>query len=105
MGATGQAVWRIEDRAEPRDQVYHRTRATLASGKAIPVIVVNLSSRGLMLRTDDDVAAGDQVEISLPVVGTVAATVRWSLGGRLGCEMAGAVEPGDYHALLGAMAI
>ena len=104
MGVTGQAAPRIDDRAEPRDEVYHRTRATLADGRSIPVIVVNLSPNGLMLRAEVEMAAGERVEVALPVVGTVAATVRWSLGGRLGCAMARAVDPRHYHALLHAMA-
>jgi hypothetical protein len=104
MGVTNQATRRIEDRAEPRDEVLHRSRMTLADRRAIAVTVVNLSPNGMMMRADVEVATGERIEVALPVVGTVAATVRWSLGGRLGCELFHPVDARRYHALLHAIA-
>lgn len=91
-----------DGRAEPRDEVYHRTRMTLADRRVVSGLVVNLSPHGLMVRTDAEIAGGEQLRIALPVVGTVGASVRWSLGGRIGCRLDHAIAPRDYRALLAA---
>lgn len=91
-----------EDRTEPRDEVHHRTRATLADHRRVPVIVVNLSPHGLMARTDAEIAVGEWITIALPAVGTVGAVVRWSLGGRIGCQLEHPIAAREYGALLAA---
>ncbi len=91
-----------EERAEPRDEVYHRSRATLAGQRSVPVTVVNLSPHGLMARIDADIAAGDLLKVRLPVVGDVTAAVRWSLGGRIGCQLDQPIDPRSYARLLAA---
>jgi hypothetical protein len=91
---------KMNDRAEPRDEVYHRARMTLDDRRIVPVTVVNLSPRGFMARTEVEVGVGETVSVTLPVVGTVAAAVRWALGGRIGCRLERAIEPRAYHALL-----
>ena len=90
----------LEDRAEPRDEVYHRTRMTLADRRTVSTIVVNLSPHGFMARTDIDIAVGEWLTIVLPGIGAVAAAVRWSLGGRIGCQLEQVIEPRQYRALL-----
>lgn len=92
----------VDDRAEPRDEVYHRTRLTLVDRRAVTATVVNLSPHGLMLRVEAEVAVGDIVNVALPVVGIVRATVRWALGGRIGCQLERVIAPRDYGALLAA---
>lgn len=90
----------IDDRAEPRDEVYHRTRLTLVDHRVVTIAVVNLSPHGFMARTDVEVGVGERVAVALPVVGSRTATVRWALGGRLGCQLEHAIEPRAYRALL-----
>ena len=90
----------MDDRAEPRDEVFLRTRIRLADTRVVAATVVNLSPHGLMARTDVDVAVGEWLTVTLPVIGTVAAAVRWSLGGRIGCQLEHAIEPRQYRALL-----
>ncbi|MFN3434045.1 MAG: PilZ domain-containing protein [Sphingomonas sp.] len=93
-----------EERAEPRDEVHHRTRATLADRRNVPVLVVNLSPGGLMIRSDAPVSVGEWIRIQLPVVGDTQAAVRWALGGRIGCQLERTIPANRYHAVLGAMA-
>ncbi|WP_232833992.1 MULTISPECIES: PilZ domain-containing protein [unclassified Sphingomonas] len=92
-----------QERAEPRDEVHHRTRARLVDGRTISVLVVNLSPGGLMLRSDAAVSVGEWVRVQLPVIGEVQAAVRWALGGRIGCQLERGVPANRYHAVLGAM--
>ena len=90
-------------RAEPRDEVHHRARATLGDRRSVTVLVVNLSPNGLMIRSDLAIEAGAAIRVQLPIVGEVRAIVRWALGGRIGCQLEAPVPAGRYHAVLGAM--
>lgn len=92
-----------DDRSEPREEVYHRTRATLADRRQLSVLVVNVSPSGLMLRSDASVAIGECVRVWLPGVGEVVAAVRWALGGRIGCQFDQPIAATRYHAVLAAM--
>ena len=93
-----------QDRAEPRDQVYHRSRATLADQRTVSVTIVNLSPHGLMARVETDIAVGETLKVRLPIVGVVDAVVRWSLGGRIGCQLARPIDLRQYAPLLAASA-
>lgn len=93
----------IEDRIEPRDEVYHRARTTLADHRTVSLVVVNVSPHGLMARCEAVIAVGEWVKVQLPVVGELHAAVRWSLGGRIGCQFDRAITPRDYGALLATM--
>lgn len=93
----------IDERSVPRDEVHYRTRAVTADGRALSVLIVNISACGLMMRCDVDHAVGERLKVSLPVVGTVIADVRWSLGGRTGCEMGQMIGLAPYYELLAAM--
>jgi hypothetical protein len=93
-----------EERAEPRDEVHHRSRALLADRRNVPVLIVNLSPHGLMIRSDAPVSVGEWMRVQLPVVGEMQAAVRWALGGRIGCQLERAIPASQYHAVLGAMA-
>jgi hypothetical protein len=92
-----------EVRAEPRDEVHYRTRATRADRRSLPVTVVNLSANGLMIRSDTDIAVGETIKVQLPVAGQVEAVVRWALGGRAGCQLSQAIPPALYHSVLALM--
>ena len=92
-----------DDRIEPRDEVLHRTRATLADRRQFPITVVNASPHGLMIRCDAPVSAGEWIKVQLPIAGEVHAAVRWALGGRLGCQLDRPIRTSDYPAVLHAM--
>ena len=53
MGVVGDAArqW-MDERIEPRDEVHHRTRCTLADRRTLPMTIVNISPHGLMARCD-----------------------------------------------------
>ena len=101
MGAAALAY--NERRELPRDEVHYRTRATDAGGRSVGLLIVNLSAQGLMARTPRDHAVGERMTVTLPVVGSVIAEVRWSLGGRIGCELTRPIDLADYYGLLAAM--
>lgn len=92
-----------EKRALPRDEVHFRTRGHGTDGQSVGMLVVNLSAQGLMFRTDHAFDVGDRVTVTLPVVGAVVAHVRWSLGGRVGCELDRLIGLADYYEMLATM--
>ena len=87
----------------PRDEVHYRARAFGPDAKPLQLLIVNLSAMGLMARCDTGYQPGDRLRVQLPVVGTVAAEIRWSLGGRIGCELDTAIGLADYYELLAAL--
>jgi hypothetical protein len=90
-------------RAEAREEVLHRTRVMLADQRHFPVTVVNISLHGMMLRSDAPVSAGEWIKVMLPVIGEAHAAVRWTLGGRIGCELDRPIPAGSFHHMLGTM--
>ncbi|OQW45686.1 MAG: pilus assembly protein PilZ [Proteobacteria bacterium SG_bin6] len=96
----GTALAFHDQRGAPRDEVFHRTRATRADGATIVLLIVNLSAMGLMARCESDLAPGERLSLTLPVVGTLTAEVRWALGGRIGCELDRMIPLAAYYDLL-----
>jgi hypothetical protein len=92
-----------DDRAEAREEVYHRTRATLTDRRQLSVLVVNISASGLMLRSDATVSVGEWIRVWLPGVGEMTAAVRWALGGRIGCQFDQPIPMTKFHGVLGAL--
>ena len=92
-----------DDRAEPRDEVHHRSRAVLADQRSLPILIVNMSPQGLMIRSDALVSVGEWLRITLPIVGEVQVAVRWALGGRIGCQFERGIASNCYRAVLNAM--
>lgn len=87
-------------RREHRDEVHYRTQVHDAAGRAITIVVVNISPNGLMARCDTVLAVGSRLDLRLPDLGTIGAEVRWALGGRIGCEFEAPIPPASYYALL-----
>jgi hypothetical protein len=87
-------------RGEPRDEVMHRTHALDGDGRTIKLVLVNMSANGLMARCESEPNAGDRLRIRLPILGYVDAVVRWSLGGRIGCELELTIPLSDYYGML-----
>ena len=98
------AALKIDERSEPRDEVHYRTRGVRTDGASVELLVVNISARGMMARSTAAFAVGDRFRVKLPAVGSVPAEVRWSLGGRIGCELDALIPLADYFQLLAAMA-
>ena len=94
----------VEDnRALARDEVHYRARAFGPDAQQVSLLIVNLSALGLMARADLPYAVGQRLRVTLPVVGVVVAEIRWSLGGRLGCELDRPIDLADYYELLAVM--
>ena len=91
-----------DERTEPRQNVLHRTRVTVA-GEVRQATIANISPRGLMARIAGDYAPGDRISVELPGIGARGAEVRWSLGGRIGCRLDRMIGLADYHHMLQAM--
>lgn len=101
MKTTGLGLAVRDERRDPREEVYFRTRALTADGQPVELLVVNVSARGLMARvTRDDLVIGDRLSLRLPAVGTLTAEIRWSLGGRIGIEFADVIQLAAYLGLL-----
>jgi len=92
-----------EFRREGRDDVHFRARAFGPDAKQHSLLIVNISPHGLMARCDWDFEIGDRLRLQLPVVGVVAADVRWSLGGRLGAQFEPAIDLAGYYDLIATM--
>jgi len=90
-------------RQSERDEVFYRTRASASGLGSFPAQVVNISASGFMARADMELAIGQALTIRLPVVGEVKAEVRWSLGGRIGCQFARMIDLAPYLELLGSL--
>ncbi|WP_260599411.1 PilZ domain-containing protein [Sphingomonas endolithica] len=100
--ATGNIAY-ADHRMLARDEVDYRVRAFGPDARELSLLIVNISARGLMARCERDLEVGSRLRVPLPVVGVVAAEVRWALGGRIGCELDAAIELADYYELLARM--
>ncbi len=89
-----------DDRREPRQTVFLRTRIRQVNGQDASVTIVNVSPRGFMARSDAEHADGDLVSVRLPLIGLLDAEVRWALGGRIGCRLMHPIALTDYEEML-----
>ena len=87
-----------DQRGADRDEVSYRTQMTGA--QTATVHVVNISSTGLMARTEAPVEIGARVSFRLPAIRTIDAEVVWALGGRIGARFLQPVGRADYLLLL-----
>ncbi|MEG3177481.1 PilZ domain-containing protein [Sphingomonas sp. RB3P16] len=90
----------MDSRSLVRDEVHYRARAFGPDARQVTLLIVNLSAAGLMARADLPYAVGDRMRVTLPIVGVLVAEIRWSLGGRIGCEFDGPIPLADYYELL-----
>lgn len=93
----------FDRRDAAREEVFFRTRATTQAGDVIQLQIVNMSAGGFMARCEAELAAGESVSIRLPVVGDISAEIRWSLGGRVGCQFDRMIDLAPYLQLLAEM--
>ena len=101
LGATRQV--QPDRREAPRDEVYHRTRITLADGRSASVQLVNVSATGFMIRSEEELGPDTPFKIKLPRLGDRPAESRWSLAGRVGCQFGQPIGLADYLELLGTL--
>lgn len=92
-----------DERAVDRDAVHYRARGFGPSAESLALLIVNLSPHGLMARLEGQYDQGQRIRINLPVVGVLAAEIRWCLGGRMGCQFDQAIDLASYYELLAAV--
>ena len=92
-----------EVRREGRDDVHFRAKAFGPDAKALNFVVVNISPHGMMARCERSFEVGERIRIAFPIVGAVIAEVRWSLGGRIGCQFDPAIDLAGYYDLIALM--
>lgn len=92
-----------DGRREGRDEVYYRARAYGPDARQLGFLIVNISPHGLMARCESEFAVGDRIRVVLPIAGAVVAEVRWSLGGRIGCQFDQAIDLASYYELITVM--
>ena len=69
----------------------------------LAIDVTNLSPEGLMGHSPAILARGDRLRLKLPVVGVVAAEVRWFEAHRIGCRFDAALDRATFYELLAAV--
>jgi hypothetical protein len=92
-----------DERLIARDEVHYRARGFGPDAQPLSLLIVNISALGLMARCDTSLETGDRIRVTLPLVGVVAAEVRWALGGRIGCQLDQPIALSDYYELLATM--
>ncbi|MCW3847622.1 PilZ domain-containing protein [Sphingomonas sp. LB-2] len=92
-----------DGRREGREDVHYRAKAFGADARQLNIVIVNISPHGMMARCEREFEIDDRIQVTLPVVGVVAADVRWSLGGRIGCQFDPAINLAGYYELIAAM--
>lgn len=92
-----------DERLIARDEVHFRARGFGPDAQPLSLLIVNISALGLMARTEGSFQTGDRIRIVMPVVGVIAADVRWALGGRIGCQLDQPIALSDYYELLATM--
>lgn len=80
-------------RSEPRDSMFLMAAMRRADGQEITVKVRNLSAGGMMAECPVSLSRGETIAIDLRGIGTVAGTIAWTAGGRIGIAFAGPVDP------------
>ena len=93
----------MDRREVGRDEVSYRTRATAPGGFTALLHIVNVSAMGFMARCEHELVPGEKLSVSLPRVGTLAAEVKWALGGRIGCQFDKTIDLAPYLELLAEM--
>jgi hypothetical protein len=89
-----------EIRREDRDDVHYRARAYGPDARQLNLLIVNISPHGLMARCESHFEIGERLRVTLPSVGVVIAEVRWSLGGRIGCQFDRAIDLANYYEMI-----
>lgn len=87
-------------RREGRDDVHFRAKAFGPDARTLHLVVVNISPHGMMARCERDFEIGQRIRVTFPTVGVVVAEVRWSLGGRIGCQFDPAIDLAGYYELI-----
>jgi hypothetical protein len=89
----------VNQRRAERDLVDMVSHVT-ARGRTHGVRIINISSLGLMCRTEAELLIGERVHIWLPLIKETLAAVRWSEAGRSGLEFLNPIDARAYAKML-----
>jgi hypothetical protein len=84
-------VDRLVGQRPERIRVQFGTRMRLRDGREIAAEVRNISRRGFMADSDEEIAPGTDLLLHVPGIGWVLAGVRWNRGLRIGCKFPDAI--------------
>ncbi len=88
-----------ERRSETRRHLLFPTNARGQGGESQPVLVRDISARGLLLETEDGVMLDPIVAVSLPEAGDVEAQVIWQGDKLAGCRLEGHLSQATIDAV------
>ena len=80
-------------RREPRLDVTAEIPLPPLGETAVEARLLTISSRGFMAETKALIRPGSRIWVTLPAVGRVNALVVWAQSGRIGGELAEAIDP------------
>jgi hypothetical protein len=87
------AVWAVLDhkslKTVHRTQLRRKLRLQaqgLAQSGTTEVLILDISTTGLLLETAEDLSRGDTIELDIPEAVVVRAVVKWSSGQLFGCQ-------------------
>jgi transcriptional regulator with XRE-family HTH domain len=75
-------------------------RTAKAGSADVLVLILDLSTTGMLVRTDEPLEPGETIEVQLPGTGTRQAEVVWSGGNFFGCSFEDPVPPATVSAAL-----
>lgn len=90
-------------RRELREDVHFRVRGFGPDARQHTLLIVNISPHGMMARCEEGFETGERIHIQFPCAGVTVAEVRWSLGGRIGCQFETAIDLASYYELIATM--
>lgn len=88
-----------ERRSEARRHLLFATSARGADGESQPVLVRDISARGLLLETEEDSVLDPVITVSLPEAGDVEANVIWQGDKLAGCRLDDHLSQGTIDAV------
>lgn len=74
-------------RSQARLPSFYRARLQRDGAPDLKISIMNVSRSGFMGETSEHIPAGSEVRLLLPFGGFATAVVRWSLNGRIGCQL------------------
>ena len=80
-------------RREPRMDIAAEVPLRPLGQTAVEARLLNISSRGFMAETAAHIVPGSRIWLTLPAAGRVNALVIWAKSGRIGGELAEAIDP------------
>jgi hypothetical protein len=94
----------VEQRKAARHVVHIRSVMIDVELNAEPITILNLSTNGLMASTPGKFQIGAICNIEIPELGQVAAIIRWSGNGVVGCEFSDLIDDESFFSYLGGVA-